>query len=1116
MASAAPLGQVDVAVGANIEKLLKGFADAEAAAGRLDRALNGKVTKPSGAAGKASDELAAAQERLRRQLERARGSADDFGREIQEAGDKTKRSAADIDSATGGLSDGFKGLAASIVAAFGINEIKNFADAYTRFTNQLTVAGYEGDALADTQERLYETAQKYGVQLEATGVLFGRLSQAQTSLGASGDDLLKAVRGVSAAIQIQGGDAQSAEGALLQFSQAIGGAVIQAEEFNSINDGARPILVAVANGIERFGGSVSKLRDEVRDGKVTSTEFFQAFLRGSAALEAQAARSNLTIAASFTILNNAIGRYIGETDDSLSATERISAALQLLAQNIDTVVDALTVLAVLLIGRYAAGMAAAVAGQIALRAALAGTAGQMGIVGAAAFAMQARLAGATTTMGALGFAARGAGASLLAAFGGPVGAALIAFGGLLYYVNTRASALREETAALEAQLAESEGRLDQVNRALRAAGVSTDQLADVSRAARGDIDALARSYGAAAAAAYQLATQAHQARTQMALGAQARLVEANANVRRLEGEIADSRSSEARTGWRAGNPGGTSAQTVELERQLATQRRIAATERRVLLATIEAQRNNVDIRPPESPDTPITPPPADDDDSPARARRGAQGPSAAELARQFAREERALAAQEIRARMDLTQDAEARADLQRELLTLERADALENIDANENYTDAQKAALKAHVDAIYGRVDAESDGEDLVVSANTSLAARAIALEAGRQAEEDAAKVRDSTHQIELDLLEGQQESARNDSERRAIERRIIEAQKAYERQVLQAIIDSPTASQTDKDVARAGLDSIDRRYQGRTGALDRDVEDDMRRTAPEGSESAHEDALAAIEDEEAAKLAIIQEALEARIITEEEAARRRVEIETDADRQIREIEAARQSVLLQGAQSTFESLASIAEQMAGKHSAAYKVMFAVSKAFAIADSIVKIQVAIANALALPFPANIPAIAQVAALGAGIVSNIMAVTGSFQSGGWTGDGAVDQIAGVTHGKEFVVKAGPAGRHRKMLESINAGRDPGAALATRAAAGGLGSGSGRGADRPLNVKVQNFAPGVRHEVRPGLTRDDVIIIAREEAPRAVAGDLDRPNSKVRKSLARNTTARGTKR
>jgi tape measure domain-containing protein len=234
---------------------------------------------------------------------------------------------------------------AGLAAAFSINQVKDYADGYTRFTNQLKVAGLEGSNLGKVQNDLYGIAQRYGVQLESLGGLYGRLSQGSKELGANQNDLLRFTSGVGAALKIQGGSAESTSGAVLQLTQALGGSIVRAEEFNSINEGARPILQAVANGIDRFGGSVSKLRNDVIAGKLTSREFFEGFLKGSTQLEAQAAKSNLTIGASLTVLNNALGKYIGESDEGLSATARFSAGVTGVANNLDTILPALTAVA---------------------------------------------------------------------------------------------------------------------------------------------------------------------------------------------------------------------------------------------------------------------------------------------------------------------------------------------------------------------------------------------------------------------------------------------------------------------------------------------------------------------------------------------------------------------------------------------------------------------------------------------------------------------------------------------------------------------------------------------------------------------------------------------------
>lgn len=120
-------------------------------------------------------------------------------------------------------------------------------------------------------------------------------------------------------------------------------------------------------------------------------------------------------------------------------------------------------------------------------------------------------------------------------------------------------------------------------------------------------------------------------------------------------------------------------------------------------------------------------------------------------------------------------------------------------------------------------------------------------------------------------------------------------------------------------------------------------------------------------------------------------------------------IETQKNTIISAATQSLFDSTAEIMRAGFGEQSAIYKVAFAASKAFAIADSMVKIQQAIASgAVSAPYPANIIAMASIAAQTASIVSNIQAVSGvGFASGGYTGPGGKYQPAGIVHKGEYV-------------------------------------------------------------------------------------------------------------
>ncbi|MGF3028099.1 hypothetical protein ACQVP2_35590, partial [Methylobacterium aquaticum] len=68
--------------------------------------------------------------------------------------------------------------------------------------------------------------------------------------------------------------------------------------------------------------------------------------KGSADLEAQAAKANMTLSASLQVLNNALGKYIGESDEALSASAKVGGAIISIANNLDTIVPVLSTIAI--------------------------------------------------------------------------------------------------------------------------------------------------------------------------------------------------------------------------------------------------------------------------------------------------------------------------------------------------------------------------------------------------------------------------------------------------------------------------------------------------------------------------------------------------------------------------------------------------------------------------------------------------------------------------------------------------------------------------------------------------------------------------------------------------
>ncbi|MBP0439582.1 tape measure protein [Tianweitania sediminis] len=220
-----------------------------------------------------------------------------------------------------------KSMAAAFVGSVSLRGAQQLADASTRITNALKVAGLEGDALTKVYDELFASAQRNSTPIEALVTLYGRAAIVQNELKVSTEELLGFTDNVGKALRVAGTDAQSASGALLQLSQTLGAGTVRAEEFNSILEGALPIAQAAAAGLEEAGGSVAKLRALVVDGAVSSEAFFRAFEAGSYILEDKLAGAESTVSQAFVRLQNVLIDTAGELDEGSGASDRLVSAL---------------------------------------------------------------------------------------------------------------------------------------------------------------------------------------------------------------------------------------------------------------------------------------------------------------------------------------------------------------------------------------------------------------------------------------------------------------------------------------------------------------------------------------------------------------------------------------------------------------------------------------------------------------------------------------------------------------------------------------------------------------------------------------------------------------------
>lgn len=252
------------------------------------------------------------------------------------------------------------------------------------------------------------------------------------------------------------------------------------------------------------------------------------------------------------------------------------------------------------------------------------------------------------------------------------------------------------------------------------------------------------------------------------------------------------------------------------------------------------------------------------------------------------------------------------------------------------------------------------------------------------------------------------------------------------------------------------------------------------------------------VNQQEAQRLTVIQQAREQDLINEQQYQDMKTQIQQAGEQARMNLANANYSLLLQSSADFLGQMAAGLAQSKGEQSNAYKAMFALSKAFSIAQASINLWTAVSQAMALPFPVNIPFIAQALSYGTSVLGNIQSVAATgFATGGYVkgpGTGQSDSINARLSNGEFVSTKQATSRYRSTLEAMNRGTyTPGS----------------EGGSSP-NIQVHNYG-GERVQVKQGLTRDDVVLIIGEEFPRQSAAQWNDPYSQTNKAFRSNYDA-----
>jgi hypothetical protein len=186
---------------------------------------------------------------------------------------------------------------------------------------------------------------------------------------------------------------------------------------------------------------------------------------------------------------------------------------------------------------------------------------------------------------------------------------------------------------------------------------------------------------------------------------------------------------------------------------------------------------------------------------------GPRGPSALDRARNFIEERSQLEMEQLGLKQDITSDLREQARL--EHLRLENERAAYDFDLDMKVKAGELSA-------------ADAERLKIIANRNAELKATAVNWQLDDQLAQDALSVNRNSITTQLDMLRDQSSLARTTAERRNVELKILDLQLELEKISLDAVIAAHSSTETEKQIARARLDQLDKLRAGAVAGIEK------------------------------------------------------------------------------------------------------------------------------------------------------------------------------------------------------------------------------------------------------------------------------------------------------
>ncbi len=284
------------------------------------------------------------------------------------------------------------------------------ADEYSSTQQRLKLYIKDSETLGQVNTFLAKSAIQNNVGLRENAALYAKLSPAMQKIGANTAATNQVVDAFGKSLRIGGATTMEAASATIQFAQAMASGKLAGDEFRAISEASPRFLKAIADG---SGIAAEKLKEMSSEGALTTEVIARALVKEYHNLTKESESLGYTLEQGTNALKTGFMSLIGEFNEGAGITKYLGTLMagmgvdmintaesakksgeafkEWLGENastIQTVVDAIKLLAITVVSKYVASMV--VAGAISLKT---------------AYSLNVAALGATATQRAFGLAA---------------------------------------------------------------------------------------------------------------------------------------------------------------------------------------------------------------------------------------------------------------------------------------------------------------------------------------------------------------------------------------------------------------------------------------------------------------------------------------------------------------------------------------------------------------------------------------------------------------------------------------------------------------------------------------------------------------------------------------